>query len=137
MEFKVNGFSRPITFNSWNQFFYFFSLVIINLYVRVFAWNDVFSHFDIFFVSHQAEFTPPSEEKSSTPPSENSSISAGTIVGIVAGAVVTIFLILVILWWKGCLRWESTLEQGILNAINFLLVILSSLIYLHIFYCIQ
>ncbi|XP_044498140.1 probable leucine-rich repeat receptor-like serine/threonine-protein kinase At3g14840 [Mangifera indica] len=45
-------------------------------------------------------------------PSENSSsISAGTIVGIVAGAVVTIFLILVILWWKGCLRWESTLEQ--------------------------
>ncbi|XP_044498116.1 probable leucine-rich repeat receptor-like serine/threonine-protein kinase At3g14840 isoform X2 [Mangifera indica] len=61
-------------------------------------------------ISVVAEFTPPSEEKSSTP-SENSSISAGTVVEIVAGAVVTIILILVILWWKGCLRRESTLEQ--------------------------
>ncbi|KAJ0103592.1 hypothetical protein Patl1_04924 [Pistacia atlantica] len=62
-------------------------------------------------ISVDAEFTPPSEG-SGTPPSEkSSSITAGAVIGIVAGAVVTIILILGILWWKGCLRWESTLEQ--------------------------
>ncbi|XP_031266039.1 probable leucine-rich repeat receptor-like serine/threonine-protein kinase At3g14840 [Pistacia vera] len=64
-------------------------------------------------ISVDAEFTPPSEG-SGTPPSENSSsITAGAVIGIVAGAVVTIILILGILWWKGCLRWESTLEQDL------------------------
>ncbi|XP_031266036.1 probable leucine-rich repeat receptor-like serine/threonine-protein kinase At3g14840 isoform X1 [Pistacia vera] len=51
------------------------------------------------------EFTPPSEK--------SSSISTGTVIGIVVGIVVTIILVVGILWWKGCLRQKSTLEQDL------------------------
>ncbi|KAJ7014555.1 hypothetical protein NC653_004000, partial [Populus alba x Populus x berolinensis] len=50
------------------------------------------------------------------PPSENSSsngTSAGTVVGIVAAVVVVIFLILGILWWKGCLGQKISMRHGI------------------------
>ncbi|KAJ0046488.1 hypothetical protein Pint_04825 [Pistacia integerrima] len=55
-------------------------------------------------ISVEPEFTPPSEE--------SSSISTGTVIGIVVGIVVTIILVVGILWWKGCLRQKSTLEQA-------------------------
>ncbi|KAF9666672.1 hypothetical protein SADUNF_Sadunf16G0253100 [Salix dunnii] len=47
------------------------------------------------------------------PPSENSGtgISAGTMVGIVAAAVVFVFLILGILWWKGCFGQKSSMRH--------------------------
>ncbi|KAK2973390.1 hypothetical protein RJ640_024818, partial [Escallonia rubra] len=45
--------------------------------------------------------------------SENgSSISAGTVVGIVAGIAFAIFLLLGVLWWTGCLHRKDTLELG-------------------------
>ncbi|CAL5403101.1 unnamed protein product [Camellia sinensis] len=47
-------------------------------------------------------------------PSENgsnASISAGSIVGIVVGVVFVIFLMLGILWWKGCLQNNNTMEH--------------------------
>ncbi|XVF18538.1 hypothetical protein REPUB_Repub11eG0030900 [Reevesia pubescens] len=48
------------------------------------------------------------------PPSENGGgITAAAVVGIVAGAVFITFLIVGILWWKGCLRQKSTLEQDL------------------------
>ncbi|KAL8031976.1 hypothetical protein ABFX02_13G063500 [Erythranthe guttata] len=58
-------------------------------------------------ISVDPNFTPPAE------PSENgsSSISAGAIVGIVAAVLFTVFLVLGILWWKGCLRPRDTLEH--------------------------
>ncbi|KAK3020108.1 hypothetical protein RJ639_005246, partial [Escallonia herrerae] len=47
------------------------------------------------------------------PPSENgSSISAGTVVGIVVGIACAIFLLLGVLWWKGCLPRKDTMELG-------------------------
>ncbi|KAH9779300.1 putative leucine-rich repeat receptor-like serine/threonine-protein kinase [Citrus sinensis] len=57
------------------------------------------------YVSLQADFIPPSENGSS------SSISAGTVVGIVAATTFVIILLVGILWWKGCFRPEHTLEQ--------------------------
>ncbi|XVF18531.1 hypothetical protein REPUB_Repub11eG0030200 [Reevesia pubescens] len=45
------------------------------------------------------------------PPSDG--ITAAAVVGIVAGAVFATFLIVGILWWKGCLRQKSTLEQDL------------------------
>ncbi|XP_022717355.1 probable leucine-rich repeat receptor-like serine/threonine-protein kinase At3g14840 [Durio zibethinus] len=52
------------------------------------------------------------------PPSENGGgITAGAVVGIVAGAVAgtvfATFLIVGIIWWNGCLRRKSTLEQDL------------------------
>ncbi|KAK4439098.1 putative leucine-rich repeat receptor-like serine/threonine-protein kinase [Sesamum alatum] len=48
----------------------------------------------------------------SPPPSENR-ISAGAIVGIVVGFLVTVLLVLGILWWKGCLRRKHTLQNDL------------------------
>nr|AMM43084.1 LRR-RLK [Vernicia montana] len=48
------------------------------------------------------------------PPSENgSSISAGTVVGIVVAVVAIIFVVLGVLWWKGCLRRKDTMNQDL------------------------
>ncbi|KAA8526742.1 hypothetical protein F0562_009029 [Nyssa sinensis] len=48
------------------------------------------------------------------PASENgNSLSAGTVVGIVAAVAFVIFLVLGILWWKGCLRHKDTMEQDL------------------------
>ncbi|XP_048129589.1 probable leucine-rich repeat receptor-like serine/threonine-protein kinase At3g14840 [Rhodamnia argentea] len=41
------------------------------------------------------------------------SIAAGTVVGIVAAIVFVVFLILVILWWRGCLRREDEMAQDL------------------------
>ncbi|KAH9723391.1 putative leucine-rich repeat receptor-like serine/threonine-protein kinase [Citrus sinensis] len=57
------------------------------------------------YIYLQADFIPPSENGSS------SSISAGTVVGIVAATTFVIILLVGILWWKGCFRPEHTLEQ--------------------------
>ncbi|KAK7405351.1 hypothetical protein VNO78_06599 [Psophocarpus tetragonolobus] len=46
------------------------------------------------------------------PPSENgSSMSAGSVVAIVAGVVVFLVLVFGILWWRGCLRQKSSLAK--------------------------
>ncbi|KAL3849318.1 hypothetical protein ACJIZ3_011200 [Penstemon smallii] len=48
------------------------------------------------------------------PPSENGTkIPAGLLIGIVAGVLFTVFLVVGILWWKGCLRREKTLEDDL------------------------
>jgi len=54
-----------------------------------------------------ADFVPPSENNSSN------GTSAGTVAGIVAAVVVVIFLILGILWWKGCLGQKISMRHGI------------------------
>ncbi|KAL9438029.1 hypothetical protein AB3S75_023821 [Citrus x aurantiifolia] len=56
-------------------------------------------------ISLNPDFIPPSENGSS------SSISAGTVVGIMAATTFVIILLVGILWWKGCFRPEHTLEQ--------------------------
>jgi len=53
-----------------------------------------------------ADFVPPSENSSSN------GTSAGTVAGIVAAVVVVIFLILGILWWKGCLGQKISMRHG-------------------------
>nr|KJB45818.1 hypothetical protein B456_007G330700 [Gossypium raimondii] len=48
------------------------------------------------------------------PPSESDGgVATAAVVSIVGGVVFATLLILGILWWKGCLKWKSTLEQGI------------------------
>ncbi|XP_039170863.1 probable leucine-rich repeat receptor-like serine/threonine-protein kinase At3g14840 [Eucalyptus grandis] len=46
-------------------------------------------------------------------PQESAIISAGTVVGIVAAIVLVVFLILVILWWRGCLGREDEMAQDL------------------------
>ncbi|KAK2999177.1 hypothetical protein RJ639_022815, partial [Escallonia herrerae] len=59
-------------------------------------------------ISVVSDDKPPSDAK---PPSGNgSSISAGTVVGIVVGIACAIFLLLGVLWWKGCLPRKDTME---------------------------
>ena len=36
----------------------------------------------------------------------------GVVVGIVAGVVLLVFLVIGILWWRGCLSRKDALEQG-------------------------
>lgn len=50
------------------------------------------------------DFEPPSED--------GKQISVGAVIGIVASAFCVIFLILGILWWKGCLDKKSTMYEG-------------------------
>ncbi|XP_025014095.2 probable leucine-rich repeat receptor-like serine/threonine-protein kinase At3g14840 isoform X2 [Ricinus communis] len=49
------------------------------------------------------------------PPSENSSssVSTGTVAGIVIVVVVVVFLVLGVLWWKGCLGQKDTVDQAL------------------------
>ncbi|KAE8726393.1 putative Leucine-rich repeat transmembrane protein kinase [Hibiscus syriacus] len=47
--------------------------------------------------------------------SDGGGIAVAAVVGIVAGGVFAALLLVGILWWKGCLRRERTLEQGILT----------------------
>ncbi|KAK3424569.1 hypothetical protein EUGRSUZ_F01361 [Eucalyptus grandis] len=46
-------------------------------------------------------------------PGESASISAGTVVGIVAAIVFVVSLFLVILWWRGCLGHEDEMAQDL------------------------
>nr|CAN76712.1 hypothetical protein VITISV_022379 [Vitis vinifera] len=43
----------------------------------------------------------------------STSISVSVVVGIVAGVILLIFLVIGILWWRGCLRRKDTLEQDL------------------------
>ncbi|KAK3424564.1 hypothetical protein EUGRSUZ_F01353 [Eucalyptus grandis] len=45
-------------------------------------------------------------------PRESAIISTGTVVGIVAAIVFVVFLILGILWWRGCLGREDEMAEG-------------------------
>lgn len=62
-----------------------------------------------------ADFTPPSEDGSS-------SISGGAIAGIVIGVLFALFLVLAILWWKGCLTRKDSMHNGNHSA-NLLLML--------------
>ncbi|XP_017641966.1 probable leucine-rich repeat receptor-like serine/threonine-protein kinase At3g14840 isoform X1 [Gossypium arboreum] len=57
-------------------------------------------------ISVNPNFIPPAEDGGSS-----SGISMGAVIGIVAGSVFAIFLIVLLLWWKGCLRQKSQLER--------------------------
>lgn len=67
-------------------------------------YNSIILHIFIF-----TDFIPPSEN--------GNSISVGAVVGIVAAGAFVIFLVLGILWWKGCLGRKSAMEQGIWEEI--------------------
>ncbi|XXG90327.1 hypothetical protein AAC387_Pa12g2115 [Persea americana] len=56
-------------------------------------------------ISVQSDFEPPSED--------GKQISVGAVIGIVASAFCVIFLILGILWWKGCLDKKSTMYEDL------------------------
>ncbi|XP_062006857.1 probable leucine-rich repeat receptor-like serine/threonine-protein kinase At3g14840 [Rosa rugosa] len=58
-------------------------------------------------ISIDSDFPPPQETSGS------SGISAGAVVGIVAGGVFIILLVLGILWWKGFIGPANTLEQDL------------------------
>ncbi|KAL4312993.1 hypothetical protein GQ457_01G003560 [Hibiscus cannabinus] len=59
-------------------------------------------------ISVNPNFIPPAEHEAGS-----GGISVGAVVGIVAGSVFVIFLIGVLLWWKGCLRQKSQLEKDL------------------------
>ncbi|TYI96146.1 hypothetical protein E1A91_D01G050000v1 [Gossypium mustelinum] len=59
-------------------------------------------------ISVNPNFIPPAEDGGSS-----GGISMGAVVGIVAGSVFAIFLIVLLLWWKGCLRQKSQLERDL------------------------
>ncbi|KAK2985859.1 hypothetical protein RJ640_018725, partial [Escallonia rubra] len=64
---------------------------------------DIYIQFNIIYTFVFRSF--------SKPPSENgNSISAGIVVGIVVGIAFAIFLLLGVLWWKGCLPCKDTKE---------------------------
>ncbi|XP_058095463.1 probable leucine-rich repeat receptor-like serine/threonine-protein kinase At3g14840 isoform X2 [Magnolia sinica] len=54
-------------------------------------------------ISVNPNFVPPSEG--------GKKISAGAVAGIIISALFLTFLILGILWWKGCLRQKDTMDQ--------------------------
>ncbi|PIM99671.1 Serine/threonine protein kinase [Handroanthus impetiginosus] len=45
--------------------------------------------------------------------SDGNSISTGAIVGIVVAVLFTVFLVLAILWWNGCLRRRETMQHDL------------------------
>ncbi|PRQ30913.1 putative protein kinase RLK-Pelle-DLSV family [Rosa chinensis] len=61
-------------------------------------------------ISIDSDFPPPQETQ---PGGGSSGISAGAVVGIVAGGVFIILLVLGILWWKGFIGPANTLEQDL------------------------
>ncbi|KAK9907157.1 hypothetical protein M0R45_002402 [Rubus argutus] len=62
-------------------------------------------------ISVDPNFVPPQE--ASPGGGGGSGISIGVVVGIVAGGIFIILLVFSILWWKGFLRREKTLEQDL------------------------
>ena len=83
----------------------FLSLFII--YLKVDAISSLHLH---WFLVLDADFVPPAES--------GSSISAGAVVGIVAAVALLLLLVLGVLWWKGCLRRNNTMEQGTYKAVS-------------------
>ncbi|KAK2976689.1 LOW QUALITY PROTEIN: hypothetical protein RJ640_004290 [Escallonia rubra] len=56
------------------------------------------------------------------PPSENgNSISAGAAIGIIVGIAFAIFLLLGVLWWKGCLPRKDIVELGTWTILGLLM----------------
>ncbi|CAL5405988.1 unnamed protein product [Camellia sinensis] len=56
-------------------------------------------------------FDPSENGSNASVSGKGNTISAGSIVGIVAGVVTAIFLMMDILWWKGCLQHNNTMEH--------------------------
>ncbi|XXG90303.1 hypothetical protein AAC387_Pa12g2107 [Persea americana] len=54
-----------------------------------------------------------SVESDFTPPGGGNKISAGAVIGIVASVFCVIFLIIGVLWWKGCFRLKSTMYEDL------------------------
>ncbi|RWR96284.1 Protein kinase domain-containing protein [Cinnamomum micranthum f. kanehirae] len=54
-----------------------------------------------------------SVESDFTPPGGGNKTSAGAVIGIVASVFCVIFLIIGILWWKGCFRKKSTMYEDL------------------------
>ncbi|KAL8507670.1 hypothetical protein ACS0TY_018275 [Phlomoides rotata] len=63
-------------------------------------------------ISVDPNFTPPLEGSNNISPS-GSNISAGAVAGIVIGALFTVFLVLGILWWKGCLTRKDSMHDDL------------------------
>ncbi|KAE8703326.1 putative leucine-rich repeat receptor-like serine/threonine-protein kinase [Hibiscus syriacus] len=59
-------------------------------------------------ISVNPDFIPPAEHTGSS-----GGISVGAVAGVIAGSVFAIFLIGVLLWWKGCFRQKSQLEKDL------------------------
>ncbi|KAI4333511.1 hypothetical protein L6164_018305 [Bauhinia variegata] len=57
-------------------------------------------------ISVESDFAPPVEDG-------NSSTPVGTVVGIVAAIAGVIILVLVVLWWRGCLGKKSSLARDL------------------------
>lgn len=45
-------------------------------------------------------------------PGSGSKISAGVVAAIVVSVIFAVFLIVGILWWKGCLFKKDTMDEG-------------------------
>ncbi|GER33608.1 cysteine-rich receptor-like protein kinase [Striga asiatica] len=107
IEREAGGVNRPITRNftavvndtTWDIRFYWAGKGTNGIPVR-----GVYGPL-ISAISVEPNYKPPSENGSS-------SISGGSIAGIVLGLTFAILLVLVILWWKGCLRFKGTIHQG-------------------------
>ncbi|KAJ8616563.1 hypothetical protein MRB53_035935 [Persea americana] len=54
-----------------------------------------------------------SVESDFTPPGGGNKICAGAVIGIVASVFCVIFLIIGVLWWKGCFRKKSTMYEDL------------------------
>ncbi|XP_028119970.1 probable leucine-rich repeat receptor-like serine/threonine-protein kinase At3g14840 isoform X6 [Camellia sinensis] len=64
-------------------------------------------------ISVNPNFDPLENRSNASASGKGNTISAGNIVGIVAGVVFAIFLMLGILWWKGCLQHNNTMEHDL------------------------
>ncbi|XP_028090215.1 probable leucine-rich repeat receptor-like serine/threonine-protein kinase At3g14840 isoform X7 [Camellia sinensis] len=64
-------------------------------------------------ISVNRNFDPSENRSNASVSRKGNTISTGSIVGIVAGVVFAIFLMLGILWWKGCLQHNNTMEHDL------------------------
>ncbi|CAL5342058.1 unnamed protein product [Camellia sinensis] len=64
-------------------------------------------------ISVNPNFDPSENGSNASVSGKGNTISAGGIVGIVAGVVFAIILMLGILWWKGCLQHNNTMEHDL------------------------
>ncbi|KAL6205901.1 hypothetical protein ACLB2K_023153 [Fragaria x ananassa] len=67
-------------------------------------------------ISVDPNFEPPIETSTGGGGGGGGGIPLGVVVGIVAGAIFIILLIVGILWWKGFLRRERTLEKDLIGV---------------------
>ena len=81
---------------SHNQYTFEWLWVCIIFFLSSVSWT-ILSDKHIWFI-----FTPPGDKR----------ISAGAVIGIVASVFCVIFLIIGILWWKGCFRKKNSMYEG-------------------------